>query len=123
MEKVARRAEVETALVRAGGKVNMSALGRELGVSRWTIRRDVEVVKGRWRALAGYHGVEVLAERAASASALAAIAEEALGQYTRLAGEPGQHGAAIGYLRTAMQALGQRATLMGLPKRPPVRVF
>jgi len=115
-----RRAKVEMALVRGGGEVNVSALARELGVSRGTVRRDVAAVRWRWvgLTLVPNAGIALEEDRARTAGMYELVAREALGQYERLAGEtdrPG-HSAAVGYLRVAMEALGRRGKLLGLER-------
>ena len=121
--RAARQARVEVALAR-DGEVNKSGLARELGVSRRTIRRDVAAVRVRWAALEAASGRNLLAERAGTAVMLGVVAQEALAQYTKVAGsaQP-HHGAAVGYLRTAMTALEKRAKLLGLDTVQPEEVL
>ena len=108
-----RRARVEMALVREGEGLNMAALARELGVSRWTVRRDALGIRARWAALAEAGGEALAVERARTAAAYEVVTREALGQYERAAAE-GHHNAAVGYLRVATDAMEKRARLLGL---------
>lgn len=120
-----RQAQVELAMVRDGPDLNRSALARELGADRATIQRDIKAVRERWAALRMAEGEDLLAEVAGTAAVQAMIAREALGQYERLTrkgGEGTHHGAAIGYLRTALVATEQRAKLLGLADIGPEEV-
>ena len=109
-----RRAEVELALVREGEGLKVGELARELGVSRWTVQRDVGIVRERWALVERATGRDLDGERARTAAGYEVVATLAWEQYLRLAKESSNHNAAVGYLRTALDALAKRAKLLGL---------
>lgn len=115
-----RRALVESRMLRVGVNCNRSQLARELGVSRWTIQRDIKAVKARWAALSGLTLADLYAERARAASALEGIARTARSQYVRYMVIAPEWPATQAYLRTAMQAIEKRARLLGLDRLGPV---
>ena len=111
---VRRRVMVELALVREGEGLNLSRLARELGVSRWTVKRDVERVRERWAAIEGTRGRDLEAERARMVTSYEAVAAQAMAQYLRVMEEAPTHTVTVGCLRTVLEALDRRARLLGL---------
>ena len=113
-ERARRRARVELALVREGEGLSVRRLAEELGVSRWTVRRDVAAVRGRWAVVAQAGTMDIDAERARLAAGLEVVAAMAWEHYLRLADEAPKSTATVGMLRTAMLALVKRSKLLGV---------
>jgi hypothetical protein len=114
-----RRARVELALVREGDGLNVSALARELGVSRWTVDRDIAHLRARWETVERIGGRDLDAERSRTAAVYEAVAAQAWEQYARLAAERPEHRTTVNCLRVIADAYEKRARLLGLEERTP----